>query len=88
MHRDEASALYHIRYRAEDGGDGVVVATTRPETMLGDTGVAVHPDDSKYAGRVGSNVVLPIMNRAIPIVADEAVDPEFGTGATQGNTRP
>ena len=81
VHRDEASALYHIRYRAEDGGDGVVVATTRPETMLGDTGVAVHPDDSKYAGRVGSNVVLPIMNRAIPIVADEAVDPEFGTGA-------
>ena len=81
VHRDEASALYHIRYRAEDGGDGVVVATTRPETMLGDTGVAVHPDDSKYADRVGSNVVLPIMNRAIPIVADEAVDPEFGTGA-------
>ena len=81
VHRDEASALYHIRYRTEDGGDGVVVATTRPETMLGDTGVAVHPDDSKYADRVGSNVVLPIMNRAIPIVADEAVDPEFGTGA-------
>ena len=81
VHRDEASALYHIRYRAEDGGDGVVVATTRPETMLGDTGVAVHPDDSTYADRVGSNVVLPIMNRAIPIVADEAVDPEFGTGA-------
>ncbi len=81
VHQEEASALYHIRYRREGGGDGVVVATTRPETMLGDTGVAVHPEDSRYSELVGANVVLPIMNRAIPIVADDAVDPEFGTGA-------
>ncbi len=81
VHREEASALYHIRYKAEDGGEGVVVATTRPETMLGDTGVAVHPDDSRYANLVGAGVILPIMDRAIPIVADDAVDPEFGTGA-------
>ena len=81
VHQEEASALYHIRYRREGGGDGVVVATTRPETMLGDTGVAVHPEDLRYAGLVGGNVVLPIMDRAIPIVADDAVDPEFGTGA-------
>ena len=81
VHQEEASALYHIRYGSEDGGEGVIVATTRPETMLGDTGVAVHPEDSRYADMVGANVVLPIMNRAIPIVADDAVDPEFGTGA-------
>ena len=81
VHQEESSSLYHVQYRLEDGGDGVVVATTRPETMLGDTGVAVHPDDSRYKGLVGANVILPIMDRAIPVVADDAVDPEFGTGA-------
>ena len=70
-----------MRYRAEDGGEGVVVATTRPETLLGDTGVAVNPEDGRYAGLVGNRVVLPVLGRRIPVVADEAVDPEFGTGA-------
>ena len=80
-HQEEEGRLYHVRYRAEDGGDGVVVATTRPETLLGDTGVAVNPEDGRYAGLVGSGVVLPVLGRRIPVVADEAVDPEFGTGA-------
>ncbi len=74
--------LYHIRYPLEDEpGRHVTVATTRPETMLGDTGVAVHPDDPRYDGIRGRNVVLPIMGRVIPVVGDEAIDPEFGTGA-------
>ncbi len=74
--------LYHIRYPLEDDpGRHVTVATTRPETMLGDTGVAVHPDDPRYDGIRGRNVVLPIMGRVIPVVGDEAIDPEFGTGA-------
>ena len=74
--------LYHIRYPLEDEPDRhVTVATTRPETMLGDTGVAVHPDDPRYDGIRGRNVVLPIMGRVIPVVGDEAIDPEFGTGA-------
>ena len=80
-HQEEEGRLYYVRYRAEDGGEGVVVATTRPETLLGDTGVAVNPEDGRYAGLVGSRVVLPVLGRRIPVVADEAVDPEFGTGA-------
>ena len=74
--------LYHIRYPLEDEPERyVTVATTRPETMLGDSGVAVHPDDPRYEGIRGRNVVLPIMGRVIPVVGDEAIDPEFGTGA-------
>ena len=74
--------LYHIRYPFEDDPERyVTVATTRPETMLGDTGVAVHPEDPRYDGIRGRNVVLPIMGRVIPVVGDEAIDPEFGTGA-------
>ena len=80
-HQEEKGWLYHVRYRAEDGGEGVVVATTRPETLLGDTGVAVHPDDERYAALVGGRVVLPVLGRRLPVVADGAVDPEFGTGA-------
>ena len=80
-HQEEEGRLYYVRYRAEDGGEGVVVATTRPETLLGDTGVAVNPEDGRYAGLVGNRVVLPVLGRKIPVVADEAVDPEFGTGA-------
>jgi len=80
-YREREGALYYIRYPSEDGGKGVVVATTRPETMLGDTGVAVHPEDERYRGLVGRRVVLPLVGRLIPIVADAAVDPEFGTGA-------
>ena len=81
-YQDVDGQLYHIRYRLEDEPDRhVTVATTRPETMLGDTGVAVHPDDPRYDGIRGRNVVLPIMGRVIPVVGDEAIDPEFGTGA-------
>ena len=74
--------LYYIRYPLEDDPNSwVTVATTRPETMLGDTAVAVHPDDPRYDGIRGRNVTLPIMGRAIPVVGDAAIDPEFGTGA-------
>ena len=79
---DVDGQLYHIRYPLQDDPERyVTVATTRPETMLGDTGVAVHPDDPRYDGIRGRNVVLPIMGRVIPVVGDEAIDPEFGTGA-------
>src|SRR6185369_10660091 len=67
----------------EDGGPGLVVATTRPETMLGDTAVAVNPDDERYRDLIGKRVILPLMNRAIPVVADAAVDKTFGTGAVK-----
>jgi valyl-tRNA synthetase len=75
--------LWHIRYRAEDGGEGLVIATTRPETYLADVAVAVHPNDERYRHLVGKNVVLPIIDRAIPVIADDAVEPEFGTGAVK-----
>ncbi len=81
-YQDVDGQLYYIRYPLEeDPGMTVTVATTRPETMLGDTGVAVHPEDPRYDGIRGRNVVLPIMGRSIPVVGDEAIDPEFGTGA-------
>ncbi len=79
----ESGHLWHIRYPAEDGGAGVVVATTRPETMLGDTGVAVHPDDARYIDLIGKRVILPLMERPIPVIADGLVDPAFGTGAVK-----
>lgn len=79
----EESFLWHIRYPAEDGGEGVVVATTRPETMLGDTGIAVHPDDARYASLLGRRVILPLLDRPIPVVGDALVDPAFGTGAVK-----
>src|SRR4029077_6950656 len=72
--------LWHIRYPLKDGGGSVTVATTRPETMLGDTAVAVSAKDPRYAKLIGSRAVLPLVRREIPIVADEAVDPKFGTG--------
>ncbi|HEY7510913.1 MAG TPA: valine--tRNA ligase [Vicinamibacteria bacterium] len=75
--------LWHIRYPGADGGEGVVVATTRPETMLGDTAVAVHPEDERYRALVGEKVVLPVLGRPIPVVADAFVDREFGTGAVK-----
>ena len=80
---EQDSHLWYIRYPAEDGGEGVIVATTRPETMLGDTGVAVNPEDERYQHLIGKNVVLPIRNRPIPVVADEYVEKEFGTGAVK-----
>jgi valyl-tRNA synthetase len=75
--------LWYFRYPLTDGSGEVVVATTRPETMLGDTGVAVNPNDERYAAMVGKTITLPLMNREIPIVADELVDPEFGTGCVK-----
>ena len=82
-HLDRESHLWHIRYPDSEGGQGVVVATTRPETMLGDTAVAVHPGDERYQEIIGSTVILPLLGREIPVIADEAVDPEFGTGAVK-----
>jgi valyl-tRNA synthetase len=82
-HNEREGNLWHIRYPAKDGGQGVVVATTRPETMLGDVAVAVHPDDERYNSLIGKTVVLPLMNREIPVIADEYVDKEFGTGAVK-----
>ncbi len=73
--------LWYIRYPLQDADGAVTVATTRPETMLGDVAVAVHPDDERYTKLVGENVILPIMNRPIPLIADPAVEKEFGTGA-------
>lgn len=82
-HEDVASHLWTLEYPMADGSGSVRVATTRPETMLGDTAVAVNPGDERYAALVGKTVVLPIMNREIPIIADEHVDPSFGTGAVK-----
>jgi valyl-tRNA synthetase len=80
-HKDIAGHLYYIRYPRSQGEGFVTVATTRPETFLGDTAVAVHPEDARYRGLVGSTVSLPVINRDIPIIADDAVDASFGTGA-------
>ena len=82
-HSDEIGELTHIRYPFVTGEGGITVATTRPETMLGDTGVAVHPDDPRYADAVGRMVRLPLLDREIPVVADDAVEMEFGTGAVK-----
>ncbi|MPZ74822.1 MAG: valine--tRNA ligase, partial [Nitriliruptorales bacterium] len=82
-HTDELGDLVFIRYPATDGGQGVVVATTRAETMLGDTAVAVHPADQRYRDLIGSTVRLPLMDREIPVIADDHVDPDFGTGAVK-----
>ena len=76
-------SLWHLRYREPGGGPGIVVATTRPETLLGDTAVAVHPDDDRHRHLVGKTVVLPVLGREIPVVADTFVDPAFGTGAVK-----
>ena len=80
-HEAHEGHLYHIRYPFTDGTGGVVVATTRPETMLGDTAVAVNPNDERYQGIESLQVILPLMNRTIPIIKDKYVDMSFGTGA-------
>ena len=82
-HVDEEGELAELRYPGSDGSDGVIVATTRAETMLGDTAVAVHPTDERYRDLVGTTLLLPLVDREIPIVADEHVDPEFGSGAVK-----
>jgi valyl-tRNA synthetase len=79
-HEDRDGHLYHIRYPYKDGSGAIVVATTRPETMLGDTAVAVHPDDERYLDVKSDAVILPLMNREIPIIKDTYVDMSFGTG--------
>ena len=82
-HEDVNGHLWHIRYQVKDSSRYLVVATTRPETMLGDTGVAVNPRDERYRDLHGQTVLLPLMNREIPIVLDELADPEFGTGVVK-----
>lgn len=77
---EENGSLWHIRYPLAEGGGDLVVATTRPETMLGDTAVAVHPEDERYKHLIGLHVALPLTDRLIPILADDYVDPTFGTG--------
>ncbi|HKM89118.1 MAG TPA: valine--tRNA ligase [Candidatus Acidoferrales bacterium] len=83
VHEERGGHLWFIRYPVVGAQESIVVATTRPETMLGDTAVAVHPEDERYRHLVGKRVLLPLMNREIPVVADSAVDPEFGTGAVK-----
>ena len=83
IYTEEKGKLWHFRYPYADGSGYVVVATTRPETMMGDTAVAVNPSDERYTDKIGKTVILPIMNREIPIIADEYVEKEFGTGAVK-----
>ena len=80
-HEETQGSLYHIRYPYEDGSGHLTVATTRPETLLGDTAVAVNPSDERYAGATGKRVRLPVLGRPIPVIADDTVATEFGTGA-------
>ncbi|HTI95871.1 MAG TPA: valine--tRNA ligase, partial [Rudaea sp.] len=80
---EKDGSLWSIRYPASDGGEGLVVATTRPETMLGDVAVAVHPEDERYAHLVGKTLKLPLSGREIPVIADAYVEREFGTGAVK-----
>ena len=80
-HEPEQGHLYYIKYPSEDSREYLVVATTRPETMLGDTAVAVHPEDKRYMKFIGQKVILPLMNRKIPVIADSYVSQDFGTGA-------
>lgn len=82
-HIEQQGNLWHIKYPVKDSDEAVIVATTRPETMLGDTAVAVHPEDERYQHLIGKTVVLPLVNREIPIIADEYVDREFGTGVVK-----
>lgn len=83
IHKDIEGAFYHLHYPIVGSEERVEIATTRPETMLGDTAIAVHPDDERYQHLIGQKVLLPLVNREIPIVADEYVDREFGTGVVK-----
>ena len=83
LSEEEQGSLWHFRYPLSDGSGHLVVATTRPETMLGDTAVAVHPDDARYQHLIGQTIALPLTDREIPIIADDYVDPEFGTGCVK-----
>ncbi|KAB7708611.1 valine--tRNA ligase [Bacillus aerolatus] len=83
IYKDVQGAFYHMRYPLADGSGHIEIATTRPETMLGDTAVAVHPEDERYKHLIGKTVILPIVGREIPIVGDDYVDMEFGSGAVK-----
>ncbi len=83
LNEERDGFLWHLRYPIENSNDHLIVATTRPETMLGDTAVAIHPDDERYQHLIGKNVILPLTDRRIPIIADNYVDMEFGTGCVK-----
>ena len=83
LSEEEDGHMWHMRYPLSDGSGDIVVATTRPETMLGDSAVAVHPEDDRYKDLVGKSITLPLTGREIPIIADDYVDPEFGTGCVK-----
>lgn len=83
IHKDVEGAFYHMNYPLVDGSGFLEIATTRPETLLGDTAVAVHPDDERYQALIGKTVILPLVNREIPIIADEYVEQDFGTGVVK-----
>jgi valyl-tRNA synthetase len=83
LSEDESGSLWNFRYPLASGDGHLIVATTRPETMLGDSAVAVHPDDERYKNLIGQEIILPIIGRRIPIIADDYVDPEFGTGCVK-----
>jgi valyl-tRNA synthetase len=83
LREPQKGKLYYLRYPLKNRDDAIVVATTRPETMLGDTAVAVNPGDERYASLIGETVILPIVNREIPVIADDSVESEFGTGAVK-----
>ncbi|HET6528936.1 MAG TPA: valine--tRNA ligase [Balneolaceae bacterium] len=80
LHREVQSKLYYVRYKVKGEDDGITIATTRPETILADTAVCVHPDDERYQNLIGKTVIVPIVEREVPVIADEYVDPEYGTG--------
>lgn len=82
-HEDQAGNFWHIKYPIKDSDEYLEIATTRPETMLGDSGIAVHPEDERYSHLVGKTAILPLVGRELPIVADDYVDKEFGTGAVK-----
>lgn len=82
-HEDEDGKLYHISYKVKDSNEEIIIATTRPETMLGDLAVAVNPEDDRYKELIGKTLILPIVEREIPIIADDYVESEFGTGAVK-----
>ena len=82
-HEDEDGKYWYFRYDAADGGEAIVVATSRPETMFGDVAIAVHPDDERYKNMIGKEVILPLVGKRIPIIADQYPDPEKGTGAVK-----
>ena len=83
IHKDTKGSLWHFQYPIKNSNQYIIVATTRPETMLGDTGIAVNPKDKRYKKLIGKTVILPIVNREIPIFEDNYVDMEFGTGCVK-----